>query len=581
MSNIGEVKFGDNTEKNLSGQKFIINDEGVFYKTGEDEKIWICSKLEVKALVRDRSSENWGRLIEFHDEDKILHRWSMPMEMLKGGGEELRNELLRLGLNISPHAKARNLLVQYIMTSLPALRGRCIRRTGWYDRVFVLPHSTIGETSETIMFQSEITNTDYKISGTLQEWQTHIAKLCEGNSRLVFSVSTAFAALLLYVVDHESGGIHFVGESSTGKTTALRVAASVFGGADYLNRWRATANGLEALAAIRSDTLLILDELSQVNPIEAGEIAYMLANGSGKSRANRSGNTRARNEWRVLFLSAGEIGLADHLREGGKSIKAGQEVRLVDIPADAGVQKGLFEKLHGHESGAQFSKVLVGNAQKYYGTPLTHFLKIITVSDQWENNVQLLKILIQKFLQVNLPEDASGQVYRVCERFALISAAGELASLYKITGWVEGESEKSAVKCFEDWLEHRGTHGNQERVAILSQIKSFFELHGESRFSEWSGDKISSVISRTINRTGFKKKIISKDGKKEAYQYCVLPETFKKEMCLSFDVKHVIRVLVAEGWIEPSKDGNPSRREYLPGLGQCRCYVFTVNMWNG
>jgi putative DNA primase/helicase len=101
----------------------------------------------------------------------------------------------------------------------------------------------------------------------------------------------------------------------------------VYGGADYLNRWRATTNGLEALAAIRSDTLLILDELSQVDPREAGEIAYMLANGSGKSRANRNGNTRMRHEWRLLFLSAGEIGLAQHLASAGKRIKAGQEVR--------------------------------------------------------------------------------------------------------------------------------------------------------------------------------------------------------------------------------------------------------------
>ena len=94
-----------------------------------------------------------------------------------------------------------------------------------------------------------------------------------GNSRLVLAVSCAFAALLLHPAGAESGGLHFVGESSTGKTTALKVAASVFGAPDYLQRWRATTNGLESLARLRSDTLLVLDEL--------------VTSGSQRSRRNR------------------------------------------------------------------------------------------------------------------------------------------------------------------------------------------------------------------------------------------------------------------------------------------------------
>ena len=95
---------------------------------------------------------------------------------------------------------------------------------------------------------------------------------------------------------------------------------------------------------------------SQVDPKEAGEIAYMLANGSGKARANKNGAARTRQEWRLLFLSAGEVGLAQHIRESGKKSKAGQTVRLVDVSADAGQGYGLFDTLHGSASGAAFSK---------------------------------------------------------------------------------------------------------------------------------------------------------------------------------------------------------------------------------
>ena len=78
-------------------------------------------------------------------------------------------------------------------------------------------------------------------------------------------------------------------------------------------RWRSTDNALEATAAQHSDCLLILDELAQIDPKTAGECAYMLANEQSKARATCNGAARTRLTWRLLFLSAGELGLADHM----------------------------------------------------------------------------------------------------------------------------------------------------------------------------------------------------------------------------------------------------------------------------
>ena len=44
-----------------------------------------------------------------------------------------------------------------------------------------------------------------------------------------------------------------------------------------MQTWRATANGLEAAAELHNHGLLCLDELGQVDPKEAGETAYLLA----------------------------------------------------------------------------------------------------------------------------------------------------------------------------------------------------------------------------------------------------------------------------------------------------------------
>lgn len=548
---------------------FVANHLGVFFKDDDGVPHRICSPLYVTALVRDSSSENWGRVLEWNDADGTPHIWAMPMELLKGDGADVRGELARLGLDLAPGYKARNKLLEYITNARPDKRARCVTRTGWYQHVFVLPERTIGKASERVLFQSDTFQRHYAQAGTLADWQAHIARYCVGNSRLLLAVSAAFAAMLLHPAGQESGGLNFVGPSSTGKTTALHVASSVYGGAGYLQRWRATANGLEALAALHNDALLVLDELAQVDPREAGEIAYMLANGSGKARAARTGTARPRQSWRLLFLSAGEIGLAQHMRDGGRKIKAGQEVRLVDIPADAGAGHGLFEHLHECDNGGAQSSALMDNAAMYYGSAAPAFLEAVT--GDLPLLIQWLHDEIRAFVAEHLPPDAGGQAQRVCQRFALIGLAGEYATANGITGWPEGAAHAAAARCFAEWLDARGSAGNQERAAMLSQVKAFFEAHEESRFSD-----LGAVDDRpTINRAGFRRS----DGS-GAVEYLVLPEVYSREICAGYEPRAVSKTLIKAGWLKSANDGRSQRTERIGSKGPTKVYVLTAAIWS-
>ena len=133
---------------------------------------------------------------------------------------------------------------------------------------------------------------------------------------------------------------------SCGKTTALKVAGSVCGGGGkygYIRQWRATDNALEGTAATHCDNLLCLDEIGQASSRVVSEVAYMLANGQGKARANKDGNAKAIREWRLSFMSTGELTLADKIAEDGRGqVMAGQAVRVLDIPADGGTEQGIF-----------------------------------------------------------------------------------------------------------------------------------------------------------------------------------------------------------------------------------------------
>ena len=60
-----------------------------------------------------------------------------------------------------------------------------------------------------------------------------------------------------------------------------------------------------------------------------GDICYMLANGQGKARMGH-----AKRSWRVLFITSGEISLAEHMAKAGVETMIGQEVRLLEIATD-------------------------------------------------------------------------------------------------------------------------------------------------------------------------------------------------------------------------------------------------------
>jgi hypothetical protein len=394
---------------------FAVDDRGVWYcwpvEPGEAPKRqWICSPLHVRAFTRDEHNEGWGRLLEFTDAENRQHVWAMPMRLLSGDGREYRALLLDMGLTIAPGRPARDCLMIYIQTAKPNNWARCVERTGWHNNAFVLPDEVIGgENGEQVLLQTASNAIRvYRAAGTLEAWQREVSALCVGNTRLVFSVSCAFAAPLLQLAGEENGGFHFRGPSSIGKTTALFVACSVFGGRDYLQRWRATINGLEGVAIQHNDTLLCLDELKQVDPREAGEVAYLLASGSGKQRANQHGGARDRYTWRLLFLSSGETSLADHMRTAGKKAQAGQETRLADIPSETG-KYGVFENLHRHESGDAFARALTQAAHTYHGTAGREFLRQLVALDPNEVAKQV-GTLRDDFMKEHVPRAAWGGV---------------------------------------------------------------------------------------------------------------------------------------------------------------------------
>ncbi|VEG92511.1 DUF927 domain-containing protein [Legionella spiritensis] len=558
-----------------AGGRFELSAKGIYFfgkdKDGMDLPArWISSPLYVIAKTRDDKSGAWGRLLEWQDDDKVTHQWAMPIALLQGDASEVRRELASLGLTISPNRISRDLLASYLQVFPIEERARCVDRLGWHNNIFVTASESIGEQGEHVVFQNaHALDPALSVAGEVEDWRNSIGRLAEGNSRLTFAISCAFAPSLASLVGEDSGGFHFKGASSCGKTTALKLAASVWGNpSSYTRLWRTTSNGLEGLAAMHNDGLLILDELSQIDPKEAGEAAYLLANGQGKTRASKNGTARASTRWRLFFLSAGEESLSALMAKAGQKANAGQEIRLAEIDADAGCNLGIFERLHEYINAASLALALSDLTAKYHGAVGIKWLKAIV-----KDRAQLPNALtesVQTFVSQCTNERMTGQIMRVARRFASVAVAGELATHYGLTGWAAGEASKAARTCFKAWLDGFGATGNREERAILSQVRAFFEAYGASRF-----DDIQFPNNERIhNRAGFYRQDEHRDR-----EYLVLSEIFKNEICQGFDSKLVISVLSKAGWLEPGKDGKNSQKPRVRGLGTPRCYVLTGKMW--
>lgn len=456
---------------------------------------WICSPLHIDAATADQAGGNVGRLLRFRGLSAQWRELAIPMELLKGDCADVRGELMSLGLETSLAARA--LLTEYLLRPAPKRRVRCVPQVGWASPdCFVLPDEVIAaDQADVILQSSELAEPVYAQSGTLAEWQDSIGRMAKANPMMQLAIAVALAGPLLERVGGESGGPHYVGDSSCGKTTLIDAGRSVWGGAPFRRSWRTTANGLEGAACLFNDTVLVLDEIQEADPREVGSIVYSLGNGVGKQRASRTGRARTPMRWKNSILSSGERSVGSVMREAGQQIKAGQTVRLLDIPVKR--KHGAWDCLHEFSDGSTFADAIKAMAGRYYGTAGRAFLaQLVKPGQDFTEAYETLKAL-----PVFSPDQAEGQVRRAGARFALFALAGELAIEYGVTPWEKGAAIEAALIAFDAWRVGRSS-GNSERHQVLQALAAFLDRHGDSRFSALNESRDQAHVMR-INRAGW------------------------------------------------------------------------------
>ncbi|EOY7719150.1 DUF927 domain-containing protein, partial [Escherichia coli] len=322
--------------------------DGVFWVTPKVDKqsgeiirpeTWLCSPLELLGT---------GTIGKEHYR---VMRWKKPanhevitMAVPCGGiGDRDGWRLLKdHGLNVTTNGKYRAILADWMQLSGSHEEWQLSTTTGWHFGAYIMPDgSVIGESEKPILFTGKTAAVNgYSVAGTAEGWRDTVARLAGGNPLMMLGVAVSLSAPLIGLVGADGFGVHLFEQSTAGKTTTQNIASSLWGEPDAQRlTWYGTALGIANEAEAHNDGLLPLDEIGQAgNAREVSTSAYTLFNGSGKLQGAKDGGNREIKHWRTVAISTGEMDVETFLKTEGIKVKAGQLVRLLNVPMEKATQ---------------------------------------------------------------------------------------------------------------------------------------------------------------------------------------------------------------------------------------------------
>lgn len=214
-------------------------------------------------------------------------------------------------------------------------RLRCVHyvtRGGWQDvdggRCFMLDAPISKDVDET--FVGDDSGDRAEILSALKprgDFSAHcdaLREVFDADSTAAIVILAALSAPLLKVLGAPNYSVNLYGDSSTGKTSMMKCAASTFGdpkSPQWVASWNATPAAMEVRAETLNDLPLPFDEAGAGDASTIERTVYMLNNGTGRARSNRSLGVRETPTWRCVVLSTGERELVDRHAATGAQIR--------------------------------------------------------------------------------------------------------------------------------------------------------------------------------------------------------------------------------------------------------------------
>lgn len=459
--------------------KFYYFNESIYVPVKSADKFdEVCKFIEITAFTRCTGLVEYGAVATFKGESETLITLYFEFKDVHIG-TTLIERLSALGLYINP---SRSSEFKCYLAKACELQTQCLRRAlrpGWFGdghEHFVLPDQVIGSANDIIFqpMEPSLLSETIKSSGSLKEWKQVIGSKLVGNHYLVSMLGLAMSSLLLRAAAIENRGFNLCGSSGSGKTTAIQVAATLFGDGTqpgqgvnhiYTHQWNSTANSMEMLTSQHNDLPMIVDELGMLDDKDFGKTIYRMCSGSIKGRLDQSAKQKESRTWRNLILMSAEIPIADKVSESGKPPKAGQLVRFIDI---AVTREQMVNKRPDSPDDKSFIEALKIACGKYYGTAGPEFIRRFANDDTV--NVPALRQEAEEELVKDNP-GISPEHQRVFRHFSLVVVALKLAHKY---GVLNNDLSESMFVVAKNYVATSGSLNDAHRGAdcLRSELRS-------------------------------------------------------------------------------------------------------------
>ena len=252
--------------------------------------------------------------------------WKRSVERHHGLDARRLLALAEYGLPVHSDNSAR--VVRYLAdleaANLPLIEERATTgRCGWLaDRVFQLGEACHG--SDCVLVADgglRDLSHGWTIAGTWEGWRAAIRRHLRRKPLVQLAMYASAAAPLLAILEIEGFIVDWSGATSRGKTTALRVASSIWGDPESLvGSWgTASVVGPQETAAFLRSLPVILDDTKRVTdrPEIVARMLYDLPAGRERLRGQAGGGLRRVRRWRTVMLSTGEKAVTDFSEDAG------------------------------------------------------------------------------------------------------------------------------------------------------------------------------------------------------------------------------------------------------------------------
>ena len=334
------------------------------------------------------------------------------------------NFLVRKGVHISSNKETLEAVSEYLFDcdkEVPVTYTH--DRLGFIDLeegIAFLHHKPVGKMLGSRAFSEYIKPKEVASNGTLEGWLTVVEEEIQGHTPMELALATGFSSVIAHLLRRENvyaeiPVVGFIGDSSTGKTTAAKVCASPYGpiteGVGFVKDVNATKNAFFKILERQAGLPQILDETTGRRDWNLSDTIYELVKGKSKAVCNTSSELKEQTTFSGTVIITGEKSIFD----GGK-VQMGMLARVSEfqnVPwtKDADHSRRICEKFNAN-----------------HGTAIVPF--VTYVLDLYEKQPMALKAMFKDEVENlhNLLPNLSGVEERILNIFSTILVSANIAN---------------------------------------------------------------------------------------------------------------------------------------------------------